>query len=222
MTAGAPPPGSGDNPHRAVAPVPAGVAPDQARMTAVLVHGRDQDEQVMLDVVARLGLDDVAYLLPVAAGHSWYPGRYFDPLPANAPWVAWTLDALDAAVARLRAAGIGHERIVVGGFSQGACMVAELVARRPRPWAGAAVLTGTLLGPDGHATRPARVDGLPMFFGASRHDEWIRPERVRATAEAFAGAGARVTLEVYDDREHHVNDAAVAGLRRLLTGCAHT
>jgi predicted esterase len=213
-------PVTGNNPHLAVPLVPAGVPLDRARMAAVLVHGRDQDEQVMLDVVARLGLDDVAYLLPVAAGNVWYPGRYFDPLSENAPWVAWTLDALDAAVARVHAAGIEDGRLVLGGFSQGACMIAELVARRPRPWAGAAVLTGTLLGPDGGATTPARVDGLPMFFGSSRHDGWIKPERVQATADAFAEAGAQVTLELYEDREHHVNDEAVAGLRGLLSGCA--
>ena len=170
----------------------------------------------MLDVVARLGLDDVAYLLPVAAGNVWYPGRYFDPLPDNAPWIAWALDALGAAIAAVHGAGIGDERLVLGGFSQGACMLAELAARRPRAWAGVAVLTGTLLGPKGETTKPARVDGLPMFFGSSRHDEWVKLERVQATAEAFAEAGARVTLETYEDREHRINDEAVAGLRRLL------
>ncbi len=205
------------NPHLTTAPVPAGVAPAEARMAAVLVHGRNQDEQVMLDVVGRLGLDDVAYLLPVASGNVWYPGRYFDPLPDNAPWIAWSLDAIDAAVARAAAAGLGPERLVVGGFSQGACLVAELIARRPRPFGGAVILTGCLLGPDGATTRPRRVDGLPVFLGSSRRDEWIRPERVEATAEAFAAAGAQVTLELYEDREHLVNDDAVAGLRRLLT-----
>jgi phospholipase/carboxylesterase len=209
---------AGNNPHLAHAPVLAGALLDQCRMAAILVHGRNQDEQVMLDVVARLGLDDVAYVLPLAADDVWYPGRYFDPLPENAPWIAWTLDALDAAIARAQAAGIGDERLVLGGFSQGACMLAELAARRARPWAGVAILTGTLLGPDGEATRPGRVDGLPMFFGSSRHDEWIKLGRVEATAAAFSEAGARVTLETYDDREHRINDQAVAGLKRLLTG----
>lgn len=204
------------NPHLQTEPVAAGVALADARVAAVLVHGRDQDAQVMLDVVARLGLADVAYLLPVAAGGTWYPGRYFDPLPANAPWVAWSLDALDVAIGRALGAGVPVQRIAVAGFSQGACLVAELVARRPRPFAGAAVLTGSLMGPDGELTRPDPVEGLPMFFGSSRHDEWIKIERAIATAEAFAAAGARVTVETYEDREHHVNDQAVAGLRRLL------
>ena len=207
------------NPHAATAPVLAGAPLDRARVVGLLVHGRDQDEAVMLDVVERLGLDDVGYILPVAAGRTWYPGRYFDPVAENQPQVDWALAAFEAALVLAGQAGVGDERIVVGGFSQGACLIAELAARRPRGWAGAAILTGTLLGPAGERVVPAEgVRDLPMFFGSSRFDEWIAPSDAQATADAFAAAGARVTAEVYDDRVHEVNEAAVAGLRRLLVG----
>jgi predicted esterase len=185
-------------------------------MAAVLVHGRDQDERVMLDVARRLALDDVAYVLPVAAQRSWYPGRYFDPVGDNAPHIGWALAACDAALAATLEAGVAPERIVLGGFSQGACLVAELTARRPRPFAGVAVLTGALLGPPGERTRPARADGLPVLVATSRHDEWIAFADAQATAQAFGQAGARVTFEAYDDRVHHVCDAAVDALRALL------
>jgi phospholipase/carboxylesterase len=39
------------------------------------------------------------------------------------------------------------ERIVLAGFSQGGCLVAVLLARTPRPYAGVAILTGALIGP---------------------------------------------------------------------------
>jgi phospholipase/carboxylesterase len=172
----------------------------------------------MLDVAARLHLADIAYVLPVAAGGSWYPGRYFDPLPVNQPWLEWALDACDAALARAHRGGIADERIVVAGFSQGACVIAELAARRPRPWAGAAILTGTLLGPAGERVTPAGVAGLPMFLCASRHDDWIALDDALATARAFEAAGASVTFETYDDRVHQINDRAIEGLRRLLLG----
>lgn len=205
------------NPHLQIAPALAGVPLEQARAVGVLVHGRDQDEQVMLDVVSRLALDDVGYLLPVAAGSTWYPGRYFDPLPANQPHVEWALAAIEAAIAVAGRAGVPDERIVIAGFSQGACLIAELAARRPRPWAGAAVLTGTLLGPRGARLIPAAaVRGLPMFFGSSRYDDWIELADAQGTARAFEAAGARTTFEVYDDRTHWVNDEAVAGVRRFL------
>jgi phospholipase/carboxylesterase len=198
------------------APVLAGAALAQARRVALLVHGRNQDETVMLDVAQRLALTDVAYVLPVAAGGTWYPGRYYDPLEENQPDVNVALDSLQSALELAAGAGVADARVVVGGFSQGACLIAELAARRPRRWAGAAVLTGSLLGADGELVTPARQAGMPMFFGSSRHDEWITLERAQVTANAFAQAGAAVTFEVYDDREHLINDRAVNGLRRLL------
>jgi phospholipase/carboxylesterase len=207
---------SPENPHLAVAPVRAGASLSEARMVGVLVHGRDQDELVMLDVARRLALPDVAYVLPVAAGRTWYPGRYFDPLIENQPQVDQALQALQAALALVRDAGMTDERIVLGGFSQGACLVAELVARRPRTFAGVAVLTGTLLGPPGERVIPAAVAGLPMLFTCSRYDDWIDFSDARTTAEAFTHAGANVTFEASEDRVHHVSDAAVDALRALF------
>jgi phospholipase/carboxylesterase len=185
-------------------------------MAGVLVHGRDQDEGVMLDVVERLKLDDVTYLLPVAAERSWYPRRYFDPVSENEPHLTWSIEACEAALAAVHAEGIPDQRIVLGGFSQGACVVAELLARQPRPIAGAAVLTGSLLGRPAERT-PAPLDGLRMFFALSRHDEWIALADARATAQAFERAGAVVRFETYEDREHLITDQAAAGLRALLT-----
>lgn len=205
------------NAHLARAPVRAGQPLGRARMACVLLHGRDQDESVMVDVAERLRLDDVSYLLPVAAQHSWYPGRYFDRRAQNEPHLGWSMEACEAALAAVRSAGVGDERIVVGGFSQGACVVAEWLASRPRRFAGAAVLTGSLLGPPNERITPARADGLRMFFAASRYDEWVALEDAQATARAFERSGAKVAFEVHDDRVHHINDRAIGGLRALLS-----
>lgn len=208
---------SSRNPHLAERPVLAGAALNAARAVGVLVHGRDQGPEVMLDVAERLDLDDrVGYVLPVASGRSWYAGRYFDPVADNEPHVTWALECFEAAIDVARSGSVPLERIVLVGFSQGACLVAELVARRPRRLGGVGVLTGTLLGPDGEETEPGRLDGVPMFFGSGRYDEWIRLDRAESTALAFERAGAEVTFEVYEDPEHHVTDQAVAGVRALF------
>jgi predicted esterase len=191
-------------------------------MACVLLHGRDQDESVMLDVAERLRLDDVSYVLPVAAEQSWYPGRYFDPKKENEPHVSWSIEACETALTAARSAGVGDERIVVAGFSQGACVVAEWLARRPRRFAGAAVLTGSLLGPSNERITPARADDLRMFFAVSRYDEWVALEDAQATARAFERSGATVAFEVYDDRVHHINDHAVQGIRALLSAGSET
>jgi len=94
--------------------------------------------------------------------------------------------------------------------------VADAIARNPRPYAGVAVLTGALIGAEDDVTKPGPFDGLPVFMETSRHDEWVALEHVEATARALEAAGARVTLEVSDDREHRIREAAVAGVRALL------
>jgi predicted esterase len=183
----------------------------------VVVHGRDQDPAYMLEhLVAPLGLSGVAYLLPAAAGRSWYPGRYFDPRAANEPWLSSALEACEAAVGIALRAGIPAERIVLAGFSQGACLLAEFIAMRPRPYAAAALLTGALIGAPDELTPLPPLDGLPVVLVSSRHDEWVPVEHVRVTALAFETAGARVDLQVLDTREHVIAPDAVERVRRLL------
>jgi phospholipase/carboxylesterase len=197
--------------------VQAGAPLHSARRAAVLVHGRDQDEQLMLDVAARLALDDVAYLLPVAAQGTWYDGRYFDPLADNEPQLGWALEAIEDAIGLASGAGLPERQILLGGFSQGACIVAHLVANQPRPLAGLAILTGALLGPPQEQQAPHALTGLPVYASCSVHDAWIPIGDAKATAAAFAAAGADVEFEELQDREHLVSDRAVSGLGRLLT-----
>jgi phospholipase/carboxylesterase len=197
------------NPHLAVPPVTVGPPVAGARRVAVVVHGRDQDPEYMLEhLVARLDAPDVAFVLPAAAERSWYPARYFDPREANEPWLGHALAALEAAIG-----DVEPERVVLAGFSQGACLVAELLGRAPRRCAGAAILTGAFIGAH---PEPAGLDGVPVFMESSRFDEWVALDDVEATAKALEAAGARVELQVSDDREHRIRDAAVAGVRALL------
>jgi phospholipase/carboxylesterase len=189
----------------------------RARRVAVLVHGRTQDPTYMLEhLVVPIDDPDVAYVLPAASGGSWYPGRYYEPRIANEPSLGHALEAVEAAIATVLDAGVPPQRIVIAGFSQGGCLVADAIARNPRPYAGVALLTGALIGAEDDVTKPAPLEGLPVFMESSRHDEWVALEHVEATAKALEAAGARVTLEVSDDREHRIRDAAVAGVRALL------
>jgi len=178
------------------------------------MHGRDQDPEYMRShLVSPLGLPSVSYVLPRAPGGSWYPGRFFDPLESLEPWLSDALVVLDEAIS---ACGVPVERLVLAGFSQGACIVAEHVARRPARYLGVALLTGTFLGTPEEHTPVGDLDGLPVFVSAGRQDEWIPLEHIEATARAFSAAGASVSVVVTDNTDHVITDEAVAGVRALL------
>lgn len=211
------------NAHLGHETVRAGVSLDDAAVATLLVHGRDQDPAFMLGLVDRLAVRGVAHLLPEADGGTWYPGRYHEPLEANEPGLSHALEALTRALATIAAAGIPPQRTVLAGFSQGACLVAELVFRTPAPYAGVAILTGSLVGPrDARRAAPAGLEGLEVFCGCARQDAWIPFADARATAEAFAAAGATVLLREYDEPEHAIYDDEVDVVRRMLVAAGAT
>jgi predicted esterase len=198
---------------------------DGASVAAVLVHGRDQDAgYVQQHLVAPLGRSDVAYLLPESPARSWYGGRFTAPVAELEPELSAALSAVSGAVARARPA---ERPVVLVGFSQGACLVAELLARSGAlGLAGVGVLTGALIGereaPASVRRLDVRLDGLPVEMVSGERDSWVGPEYVRAAARSLAEAGAAVQLQMTDEPEHRIDEVAVAAVARLLYGAAGT
>lgn len=209
------------NPHLGGPPVVVGAPLDRAVAVSVLVHGRDQGPGYLIDaLVSRLDPHlqaEVCFVLPEAAGGSWYPARFSEPLLGNEPHLSLALEALRTTIEDLRRQGVPAGRVVLAGFSQGACLVAESLWRNPRAYGGAAILTGALMGSDTVAAR-ARPDlrGLPLLLATGRGDAWLPLASVETTADAFRSAGATVEVAVYDESEHGIYPGEVAALGRLL------
>jgi phospholipase/carboxylesterase len=203
-------------PYHDSPPVLAGEPLSAARRIAIVVHGRAQSPGYMLDaLVSRLDLDDVAYVLPGADDGSWYPGRYFDPLEANEPWLRDALEALSRAIGVATSAGFRPEEIVLAGFSQGACLACEHLRRWPAHYAGVALLTGCLMGPGGDPPIAA-IPRVPTYIGTREDDEWIPAGDVRRAAAALARAGAEVSLDVRSPGPHQIDPEDVLAVRDLL------
>ena len=102
----------------------------EGRMAAVLLHGRGSTAQDILGLESQLNLSAYSYLAPQAEGGSWYPQSFLAPHRAKSaaaratPWPRSTSDG------RAGGQGIAPEQIVLGGFSQGACLALEYAARR--------------------------------------------------------------------------------------------
>ncbi len=96
----------------------------------ILVHGRGDSAPGILGLAQELAHPDFVYLAPQAAGNTWYPYSFLEPMTRNEPGLSSGLQAIGELVAQIEAAGIPAERIVLAGFSQGACLASEFVARQ--------------------------------------------------------------------------------------------
>jgi predicted esterase len=194
-----------------------GASLDEAKLVAVMIHGRGGRPEDLADIGATLALDGVRYVCPEAPGNSWYPGRFMEPLENNQPALGEALAAIASLIEALGAKGFADHRIVLCGFSQGACLAAQTLLRRPAGYAAAILFTGGLIGPAGTVWRmPARIPGTPVLLTGSETDEWVPADRVRETAAVLTAFGAAVETVIYEDRPHIVSDDEIFRARALL------
>jgi predicted esterase len=194
-----------------------GPAPEDARATVVLLHGRGRNPADVLGLAERIGLDDVAYLAPAADGGSWYPLSFLAALEDNEPYLSQALETVDGVVRSVP----DPRRLVLGGFSQGACLAAEYALRHPRRYGGLLLYTGGFIGPPG--VKPERAgdfEGTPAFLGSADPDAWVPAERVGETAGVLERLGAQVTTRIYSGMDHAVNDFEIAAGRELIRAVA--
>lgn len=208
-------------PHAEAKLLTAGPPPAAASATALLVHGRGGSARDMLGLAGELDHPGIAYLAPQASGSSWYPCSFLAPLAENQPHLGSALSALAGIVARLEGEGVGPERLALIGFSQGACLTLEFVARHPRRYGAVAALTGGLIGPPGTPrSYPGSLAGTPVFLGAGDPDPHVPWSRVEESAEVLARMGAAVVKRRYPGLPHAMNSDEIAELDRMLGALA--
>lgn len=189
-----------------------------ARLAAILIHGRGASAEDILSLSEELSADDVAYLAPQAAGHTWYPYSFLAPMAQNEPGLSSALGVIATILASLEDQGIPANRIVLMGFSQGACLASEFAARHARRYAGIAALSGGVIGPPGTPRDYAGTfDGTPVFMGCSDIDPHIPLERVRESAEVFRRMGAAVDERIYRGMGHSVSRDEIDAVNEILS-----
>jgi predicted esterase len=207
------------DPHAGQTVLRLGPAPGEARLTMICVHGRSAGAEDILGLAAELGADDVAFLAPNAADRTWYPYSFLAPMEQNQPGLDSGLGVLARLVAELGDAGISSDRIGLLGFSQGACLALEFIARHAQRYACVAGLSGGLIGPPGTPRSYAgTLAGTPVFLGCSDIDAHIPLERVHETTRALRALGAIVDERIYRGMGHTVNADELDALKALTRG----
>ncbi|ERH13615.1 MAG: putative esterase [halophilic archaeon J07HB67] len=210
-----------------------GPALSEASAVVVLAHGRGATASGMLGLADDLGVgtaaDETTYLAPAAARREWYPAAFTAPTDRNQPHLDSALAFLGSVVGAAVDA-VGHDRTALVGFSQGACLASEWVARNPARYGGLAVLSGGLIGPPGttfdyegslagtvDATGESdEPDATPVFLGCSDTDPHIPEERVHESRDAFADLGADVDERIYPGLGHGINEDELDAVRELV------
>ena len=205
-------------PHAGQRVVHAGAPLDSARAAMIMIHGRNAAPPNILELTDVLDRPEFAYLAPAAAGSTWYPYSFMAPREQNEPGISSGLSVIESLVTALIDQGLPSERIMLLGFSQGACLTSEFAIRHPRHYGGVMALSGGLIGPPGttwdDVTTP--LDGTPVFLGCSDVDPHIPASRVLETEQVFRRLGAAVTRKLYPGMAHTVSGDEIENVQRVM------
>jgi len=195
----------------------AGTPVIKAGIAMILIHGRGATAHSILTLVNELKRDDLAYLAPQAANQSWYPYGFMTPIERNQPGISSGLQVINDIIQQLNSQKIPREKIILLGFSQGACLALEYVIRNACRFGGVVGLSGGLIGPPGTKwDYPGNLDGTPVFLGCSDTDFHIPKERVEETAVIMHERGGFVDIRFYNGMGHTINQEEIEVVKEMI------
>jgi predicted esterase len=187
----------------------------------IMVHGRGASADDMLALAAQFAGKDFAYLAPQAAHNAWYPHTFLGPLERNEPALSSGLGVLNGLVGEVVDAGLAAERLMLLGFSQGACLALEYGARNARRFGGLVGLSGGLIGPPGTPRDyGGSLDGTPVFLGCSDVDPYIPLDRVEESVAVFRELDGDVTKRIYPGMGHTVSRDEIEFVAQMMSAVA--
>jgi phospholipase/carboxylesterase len=196
----------------------AGVPLDQAKRVLIMTHGRGASAQSILSLAAELAIDGFALAAPQATGNTWYPYSFLAPEAQNEPGLSSGLAVLKELLDTVKAAGILSKNVYFLGFSQGACLTSEFVARHAQPFGGVFILSGGVIG---DTVKTERYTGdfaeTPIFLGCSDVDAHVPKDRVQDSSEVFRTLGATVTERIYPNAPHSIFQDEIDHINHILT-----
>ncbi|MEZ0486977.1 alpha/beta hydrolase [Fibrella aquatica] len=196
----------------------AGVPLEEAKRVMIMVHGRGGSARDILALAQYLDADDMAFVAPQATDGTWYPYSFLQPTERNEPYLSSALTVLEILRARLQADfNVKTTQMYWLGFSQGACLTLEFLARNPAAYGGIFGLSGGLIGPD---TTPRDYAGTfaetPVVLGCSDPDSHIPKARVMETDTVYTKMGARVQTRIYPNGGHTINEDELSLVNTVL------
>ena len=127
-------------------------------------------------------------------------------LPKMNPWLSSALNLIKDLVNDINGKGISTENIYFLGFSQGACLTLEFVARNALKYGGVAAFTGGLIGDRVHTENyTGDFNRTPIFIGSSNPDPHVPVQRVNETTKVLKNMNAVVSQKLYNGMAHTIS-----------------
>ncbi len=189
----------------------------EADKALIMIHGRGADARDILGIASHLNVQEYALFAPEATNNTWYPYSFMAPPEQNEPWLSSALNLVKEAVDAATEQGISAENIYFLGFSQGACLALEFVARNAKKFGGVVALTGGLIGDKiDQDNYTGNFNSTPIFMGTGNPDPHVPIERVKESAIILEKMNAKVHLKVYDGKAHIVSQDEIDEANRLV------
>lgn len=204
-------------PHQNQQVVTGGADIDVAKLAMIFIHGRGASAQSMMMFADEFESTETHYRAIQAKGHTWYPRSFMAPQEMNQPGIKSGLQAIYNQISKLNKSGIPTNKIVLLGFSQGACLTTEFAARHPQRFGGIVGFSGGLIGEEVDTENyQGSLEQTSVFLGCSDRDPHIPQERVDLTEEVFQKLGADVTKKIYVGMGHTVNKDEIEHVQMII------
>jgi phospholipase/carboxylesterase len=208
-------------PHDGLPVLRSGAPLEKAQSAMILAHGRGASASDIMTIATELSHPGIAYLAPEAAGNEWYPYPFTAPTEQNEPYLSSALGLLEELLAEVTV-HVPRDRVMLLGFSQGACLTLEFAARHAARYGGVIAFSGGLIGPDGTPRDyPGSFEGTPVFIGCSDVDPHIKKERVIEAGDVLQRMGAKATVQLYPNMGHTVNTDEIHSAAQIVEAVAH-
>lgn len=197
--------------------ITAGKPVEEANKVLIMIHGRGGSAEDILSLAQYFPVKDFALIAPQATNNSWYPYSFIAPVSQNEPWLSSAINLLEEIVNELVEQGKKEENIFFLGFSQGACLTLEFVARNAKKYGGIVAFTGGLIG-DKIYTQNYKGDfkNTPIFIGTGNPDPHVPVQRVRETTGILKSMNAHVTEKIYNGRAHTISEDEIEMANELV------
>jgi len=197
--------------------ITAGTSLDNAKGALVMLHGRGGTAENIISLAGEFNIKDMAIVAPQASNHSWYPYSFMMPVEQNQPALDSALQIIGELVDDIIAKGIPSEHIYFAGFSQGACLTLEYVARNAKRFGGVVAFTGGLIGKDLATTNyKGDFDNTPVLITTGDPDPHVPLSRVEKSAAILKNLNADATVKVYKGRPHTITGDEIELANQLI------